>query len=101
MFAEDLSVFFGDFGQMVTLRPFGEDVEIEAIFFNSPEEISQLEELNSPGPPVALVKTEDLADIDFDHAEYLAIGSEEYNILTIEPDGTGFSKLTLEKKVDA
>ena len=94
---EDFNFFFGDFSQTVTLQLKLEDRDVQALFFNSSTEIYQLDQVNTDGPPCLLVQTADT--IDFNKDCKVSIDEMIYNILGIEPDGTGFTKITLEKDV--
>lgn len=97
---DDLAKFFdtGEFAAAVTLNLWDGDVDIEALFFASETEISQLEQLNTDPVPFLLAKSVDVAELK--HENRVTIAGAEYYVLAIEPDGTGFSKITLEQRAD-
>ena len=71
---------------------------IEALFFASETEIQQLEQLNTDSVPFLLAQSVDVANLT--HDDLVTIDGAEYLILAIEPDGTGLSKITLERRAD-
>ncbi len=94
---DDLDAFFKDFGEPAVLK--WDYREIDVIFFNSTTDIHLLEELNEDSNPFVLAKTSDISDIPHESGTVIQviINDVNYNILDVEPDGTGFSKITLKK----
>lgn len=96
---DDLDVYFTDFSVEITLHEAAGDRVIDALFSNEKMGAYRVKELNSPDPPFALVKTEDVPGLDPDCP--VTIDGDDYNILNILPDGTGFTNILLEQKYDA
>lgn len=91
MFTEDLTPFFADFGEMVSLGV----GPLKAIFDNGHQAASLLGVEFESRNPVLYVKTADLpADA---HDLPVTVRGVEYEVINVEPDGTGLSVLQLRR----
>lgn len=91
---DDSSLFLNDFAVDITLHLRGSDPVIEGLFFSSQTEIYQLVQLNTNDFPMALVKTEDITDLE--KGQQITVADDHYDITGIEPDGTGWSMIKVE-----
>ena len=91
MFAEDLSLFFDDFGETVSLG----DIPVTCIFDNAHLPAGLMGVEFESRNPVLLVMDADLpADA---HDLPVTVRGVEYEVINVEPDGTGLSVLQLRR----
>lgn len=91
MFAEDLTLFFADYGEMVTLGA----TPVKAIFDNGHQEVGLLGVDFESRNPTLQVKDADLpADA---HDLPVRVRGVDYEVVGVEPDGTGLSVLQLRR----
>jgi hypothetical protein len=98
MFVEDLSVFTNpaEFGKVATATTkFGEVITLPVIFDNAyADALGGLVEATGPSALVQTCYTADLA-----HGSVLEINGCSWQIVEIQPDGTGISRLRLREAV--
>jgi len=96
MFVEDLSVFTNpaEFGQVATATTkFGEVITLPVIFDNAYE--SALGGFAESSGPSALAQSALVQDLA--HGSQIEISARTWAIVEIQPDGTGMTRLVLEK----
>lgn len=89
MFAEDLSVFFRDFGAQATLGA----ASVRGVFDNAFEDAGSLGVFGTQ--PIFTCATGDLAGVQV--GQSATVQAVAYRIVGIEPDGTGISTVRLER----
>lgn len=96
---DDPSHFFADWGITVTLNLHGSDPEIQAIFYDETGHFFTLENLNAAVNPFLHVKSSDVTSLVEEND--ITIAGNKYNILAIDPDGEGFTNITIKRAPDA
>jgi hypothetical protein len=86
-FASDVALMLKDFGQSITLN----GSTVQAIFDNAYTGMLGME---SSGPALT-VASSDVAGVEQGHA--VVVGSANYTVVTVEPDGTGVTVLRLQE----
>jgi hypothetical protein len=86
MFTEDLAPFLADFGQVATL----DGVEVRVIFDRAYVDMMGI----ASTAPRAGLPTADASAAT--QASVLEIGGATYRVVSVEPDGTGWTTLILE-----
>lgn len=92
------SILLSDFGVTATYTADGESpTSITVIFDKTYLGVDAGGEVTvESNNPVALCRTSDVSDAD--HAATLVINSVTYNVVGVQPDGTGLTHLELEKQ---
>lgn len=91
MFAEDLSLFLEDFGETVTLG----GIPLQAIFDNAHQGTGLLGVDFESRNPTLRVKDADLPSDAHDLP--VRVRGVDYEVVGVEPDGTGLSVLQLRR----
>ena len=95
---EDIAAMFEDDGLISTAafsHSGGVAVDISVIFDNDFRAVNMADGVIESAGPQAVCKSSDVASAV--HGDTLAISGTTYNIIGIEPDGTGMTTLILSK----
>lgn len=95
VFTENLDLFFKDFGQTVQIGPSGSAVEVTAIFDNKHYAVTDGVGQWNTTEPTLTVKTSDVAA--YSKGARVIVGGVEYYADSLEPDGTGVTKIKLKR----
>lgn len=90
--ANDLDVFFADFGQDAVYSGDGKTVQV--IFDRSYMQLTPQGIAVESTDPMALVKTADVPGID--HTKTLTIDGTVWKVREVKPDGTGITTVMLK-----
>ena len=100
---EDYNIFFADFGIPIILKALSGNLPIDALFFNSEETNFIVGDIDASENNVALVWTSQIGTLTKENMNKcpVEIDGAEYPILDVENDGTGLTRITLEKEPNA